>query len=372
MSFNREVYSEAKRRFEMIPWVIRPMSRADDAVYNELQNVSPETGLVSIQATYRSNISPYEMLTRKQGQQVFVAEVPPGMENAGKVVGLAACDPRLVWFEGQATQAMHNHGLVVLPEYRHKGVATALVQKRIEWARKTYGPDVLIFAEIQQDDMAAFKNAAKWASDFTQPSESGFLPTRKTPPPNHKGYQIREAEEADYPAIIEGLNRFNHDVDFTRVVDYDRLHRNLSAIEGYIFRHRYVVLEHGEIVGGAVLSEPDPSVTTRMVKAPLLNRTIAQLSGMIHTNGEIRGGEMDGIWFKQGCADATHYLVYSLLHQARQGLHAAEALNFTITNPKVWEAVRVSHWQPHTILCVAYLKPASHTSPEPVMAEQYA
>src|SRR5262249_38319708 len=141
---------------------------------------------------------------------------------------------------------------------------------------------------------------------FTQPRESGFLPARKTEPHNPHGYVLREAQEQDYDEIVRNINEFNHDVDFTRVVDKDRLHRNLTAMRGYIFRHRFVVLANNQIVGGAVLSEHDPSIETRMVRAPILNRTFAQLTGMIHTNGEIKGGEVDGIWFKPEHQDASH------------------------------------------------------------------
>ncbi len=365
MSFSRATIEAHRNSYERIQWVTRHMRQEDDAAYNELLQVSPEKGMISIQTVYKTDQSPYEVLTRRQGQQVFVAEVPEGMEGAGKVIGSGACDPRNVWFEGKPTQAVHLHSLLVHPQYRHKGIATSLVQARISWAREQFGENVLIFAELQQDDMASFKSAAKWATDFTQPRESGFLPTRGAEPHNHDGYVAREAEEADYPDIVEGLNNFNRDVDFTRVVDVDRLHRNLSAIRGTIFRHRYVVLDKGEIVGGAVLSEHDPTVVTRMIKAPVMNRVIAQLSGMIHTDSEIKGGEMDGIWFKPGYADATHYLVQHLLHKARSSKEPTEALNFTISNPKVWEAVQVSHWQPHTILCVAYMRPPT---PQPTEA----
>lgn len=357
MSFSRATIEAHRNSFQRIQWVVRHMRKEDDAAYNELLQTSPEHGLISIQTVYKDDQSPFEVLTRRQGQQVFVAEVPSNMDDAGKVIGSGACDPRMVWFEGKPTQAVHLHSLLVHPTYRHKGIATELAHARIEWAQQTYGPSVLVFAELQQDDMAAFKNAAKWATDFTQPRESGFLPTRSTEPPNPDGYVVREALEADYPAIVEGLNNFNHDVDFTRVVDADRLHRNLSSIRGTIFRHRYVVLKGDEIVGSAVLSEHDPTVVTRMIKAPVMNRVIAQLSGMIHTDREIRGGEMDGIWFKPGCADATHYLLQHLLHKAKSSKEPTEALNFTISNPKVWETVQVSHWQPHTVLCVAYKRP---------------
>ena len=43
------------------------------------------------------------------------------------------------------------------------------------------------------------------------------------------------------------------------------------------------------------------------------------------------------------------------MHAAHESKEPTEALNFTVYNPKAWEAVQVSHWQPHTIQCVAYL-----------------
>ncbi len=355
MSFKRATI-EAPKVVPHIPWITRHMTKEDDAAYKELLHDSPELGMISIEISYNANQSPFEILTRRQGQQVFVAEVPPGMDDAGKVIGSGACDPRLIWFEGQKIKAVHLHSLLVHPTYRHRGIATTLVQARIDWAREQYGENVMIFAELQQDSMAAFKNAAKWATDFTQPRETGFLLARSTEPSNSGHWTVREAREADYDAIIKGLNDFNHDVDFTRVADYGRLHRNLEPIAGRTFRHRYVVLQGDEIVGGAVLSEHDPTLVTRVIKAPALNITIAKLSGMIHSEGEIRGGEVDGIWFKHGHADATHYLVQHLLHAAKS--ETTDALNFTIINPKAWEAVQLSRWQPHTIQCVAYMRPA--------------
>lgn len=166
---------------------------------------------------------------------------------------------------------------------------------------------------------------------------------------------MREAADADYSTIVAGLNKSNEDVNFTRYVTLDRLHRNLEPIHGQVFRHRFVVLKDDEIVGGAVLSAHDPSVETRLIKAPFINKLIARASGMIHSDNVIEGGEVDGIWFKPGYADTAHYLIDHLRYRAHT---ETTALNFTVVNPKTWEALQVSHWQPHTILSVAYLRPA--------------
>jgi GNAT superfamily N-acetyltransferase len=342
---------------ERYDWQPRPMEKKDDADYKELLVSEPNEGWINIEVKLRADQSPYELLTQRRVQQVYVVEVPPGFPDAGKVVGVGAADPRNIWFDGQPVKAAHMHNLLVHPEWRHKGVATALIQARINWARETISPNVTIFAELDQNDKAAFNAAAKWATDFTQPRESGFLLAREKAPENPDGYVVHEAREEDYPAIVAGLNTFNHDVDFTRVVDSDRLHRNLAPINGRVFRHRYVVEHKGEIVGGAVLTETDPSVESHVISGRPFNVLVARLTGMIDKGGEVHYGEVDGIWFKPGAEDAAHYLIQTLLHEAKLNKNTTDALNFTVINPKVWEAVQLPRWQPHSIRCVAYLRP---------------
>jgi GNAT superfamily N-acetyltransferase len=324
------------------------MEPRDSAAYRELMASSPEEGMITIQVVFKED--PYEMLMQRRiGQIVFVAETPDG-----KVVGSGAADARPIWFERKPVQAVHLHSLLVHPDFRRHGVATALVQRRVQWAREQYGDGVLIFAEIQQNNVASFNNAAKWATGFGQPRESGFLRVLHNGPRRMSGVEVREATEEDYPEIVEGLRNFNRDIDFTRYVTADRLHRNLEPIHGQVFRHRFVVTNGKEIVGGAVLSTHDPSVETRMIRAPFFNRMVARLSGMIYTDGVINGGEIDGIWFKPGHIDEAHYLIRNLRWRASTD---TQAITITVSNPKVWEAAQISHWQPHTVLSVAYLRP---------------
>jgi GNAT superfamily N-acetyltransferase len=347
---NAHIKEPAKTGANWINYNLRPMEPRDATAYSELMANSPEQGLITIQVIYK--IDSYEMLMkRRMGQIVVVAETPEG-----KVVGAAAADWRPIWFNQQAVESVHLHSLFVHPQYRQHGVATALSRWRIQWAREHYGDDVLIFAEIQQDNVASFKNASKWANGFGQPRESGFLRVYSRPPKERPGVTVREAGEADYPAIASGLNGFNHDVDFTRYVTVDRLHRNLEPIHGQVFRHRFVAVRDEQVIGGAVLSSHDPSMETRLIKAPWINKVIARTSGMIHSDNVIQGGAVDGIWFKNGHEDDVHYLVESLRYRAYP---ETTALNFTVTNPKAWEALQLSHWQPHTILSVAYLRPAN-------------
>src|SRR5260370_5855651 len=97
------------------------------------------------------------------------------------------------------------------------------------------------------------------------------------------GLTVREAVEEDYSAIVERLNDYNHDVNFTRYITSDRLHRNLEPIHGQVFRHRFVAVRDGKVVGGAVLSHHDPSVETRIIRAPMINPLEARIARMSHT-----------------------------------------------------------------------------------------
>src|SRR5947209_2345897 len=117
----------------LINYRLRPMEPRDSAAYKTLMATSPETGLITIQVIFKED--PYEMLMQRRiGQIVVVAEAPDGT-----VVGSGAADARPIWFEKQAVQAVHLHSLLVHPNWRQRGVATALVQWRINWAREHYG-----------------------------------------------------------------------------------------------------------------------------------------------------------------------------------------------------------------------------------------
>jgi ribosomal protein S18 acetylase RimI-like enzyme len=332
---------------------LRPMESRDSDAYNELLALSPSGSMIAIQTVFKAD--PYEVLMQRQVEQVVVV----AETSEGKVVGSAIADARPIWFEGQPVQSVHLFAIQVHPDYRGRGIGTSLTKWRIAWARQHYGEDVLIFAEVDLDNLATFRNASKWATAFAQQRESGFMRVLSQPPKPIDGLTVRDATEEDYPQIVNELNRFNQDINFTRYVTVDRLRRNMEPLYGKVFRHRFVVMENGEMVGGAVLTDPDPALETRFIQASQLTKWFARLSGMIHANGVIHGGEIDGIWYKLGHAYAPHYLIDTLLYRAAETTHA---LIVKVANPKAWKALSITHWQPYMIQSVAYIRP-NHLEP---------
>src|SRR5436305_12204867 len=123
------ILAEARPVLNRIDYNLRPMEPRDSEAYRQLMASSPETGLITIQVIFKED--PYEMLMQRRiGQIVVVAEAPDGT-----VVGSGAADARPIWFEKQAIQAVHLHSLLVHPNLRQRGVATSLVQCRMNWAR---------------------------------------------------------------------------------------------------------------------------------------------------------------------------------------------------------------------------------------------
>src|SRR6266496_2143529 len=121
---------DAPVREDWVNYHLREMEPKDGQAYRELMELSPESGMITIKVLFKED--PYEMLMRRRiGEVVVVAETPEG-----RVVGSGAADARPIWFEKQAVQAVHMHSLMVHPEFRQKGVATALVKWRIDWARQ--------------------------------------------------------------------------------------------------------------------------------------------------------------------------------------------------------------------------------------------
>ena len=107
------------------------VSRAEESDIKELVEVYLKgyKGLEEYSYTHPDDVQAYlNWLFRRDAAGIWVAE-----EN-GRIVGFVASDGN--WFskrEGKVVGAIHE--LIVLPEYRNKGIGKALVEKALEYFR---------------------------------------------------------------------------------------------------------------------------------------------------------------------------------------------------------------------------------------------
>lgn len=112
-------------------------------------------------ASGRSRWSP-NLLEVKQGRQVLVAEVE------GKVVGVA----KTHFHEESAGDVPGGHflgGIVVAPEYRRRGVATALTKNRLDWIWSVAGTAYYFanehnIASIRMHESLGFRELGRFAN----------------------------------------------------------------------------------------------------------------------------------------------------------------------------------------------------------------
>jgi ribosomal protein S18 acetylase RimI-like enzyme len=108
------------------------VERATTEDIEELANIYLEgyAGLEEYSYTHREDVLAYlNWLFRRDVAGVFVAEVD------GKKVGFVAADGN--WFskrEGKVVGAIHE--LVVLPEYRNRGIGKKLLEKALEYFKE--------------------------------------------------------------------------------------------------------------------------------------------------------------------------------------------------------------------------------------------
>lgn len=320
-----------------INYRVRPIEPRDSAAYAQLVATNTTDRPIRFQERLKADLRP--QIAARPTSQIVVAETPDG-----QVVGSGTCDIGPIWFEGQPIVAAHLHSMLVHPAFRQRGVATAITQWRISWARRHYGVGLLIYAEIPQDSIASFRNALKWATDFGQPRDSGFVSTVRQAPLLPANLIVREAMKADYPAIVGGLNQFNKSVNFTRfVAETDPMEGNANQM---------VIEEDGQIVAGAVMSVPgtEPSAPS----PSFLKTVLAYLMGIEASYNKSRSARVERFWFQPDKSTAA----YQLIEYLRYWAHAqVRTLYMTVSNPKAWSALRAFHWQMDSSYSVAYFRP---------------
>jgi GNAT superfamily N-acetyltransferase len=290
-----------------LPITLRPFGPQDGPAYEEVNLASPDTG--SIGTSQRFTIDPYQALVSMQRRVVGVVAETPG--HAG-IIGCGLLRPGRCQWEGRVLPSALLNTLVVHPDYRRKGVASALAGWRLEQARQMHGEDSLVYAIIQQSNTGSERTAGKWASQFLPDRlATVLLQVRKAPPPKARSLIVRPAERGELAALAEGMNHFYSEYNLYPPESGESLSGWLDDTPfDTPFRHfRLITDRAGSMLGGIAISENYRLRTTIITRLPPLLRFFNRLFKLIPPNGEVREAGLSRFWHVPGGEAAARHLL---------------------------------------------------------------
>jgi hypothetical protein len=194
--------------------------------------------------------------------------------------------------------------LMVHPDYRRRGVATALTEWRLERA----GPDAVVAAAIQYGNEGSIANAKKWATQiFGKLVLTGFRASGRPP---RAGLELREPrDDADWDEAAAGLARFedgwNLRIPETGASLRERAERTLG---GERFQRYFVAVEDGRTVGGYQLQDGGRLASLVFEHVPITIRALNVLLRVIPPDRELRSNGLSRVWFAPGRDDVAQAL----------------------------------------------------------------
>jgi GNAT superfamily N-acetyltransferase len=259
-----------------------------------LADASADTGRIAVKPRYLRN--PVEALAEVSPELEWVVA-----ESDGKLIGGGQVIHGRTIVEGEEHPSAVLSSLMVHPEHRRRGVATALTEWRLERA----GPDAVVCAAIQSGNDGSVANARKWATQiFGKLVIAGF---RASDGPAGTKLEIREPrDETEWDAAAAGIELFERDWNLrspeTGASLRERAERTLS---GERFQHYFVVVDGGEIAGGYELQEGGQLSSLVFERVPFTLRALNLVLRVIPRDRELRSTGLSRVWFAPGRDDVA-------------------------------------------------------------------
>jgi hypothetical protein len=193
---------------------------------------------------------------------------------------------------------------MVHPDFRRRGIATALTEWRLERA----GPDAVVVAAIQNGNAGSFANARKWA---TQIFGTVLLPAFKvarSPPP--AGLELREPQDdGEWEQVAAGLAKFEHGWNLRTPETGGAIRVRLARSPLPEPVQRQVVAVDGDrVVGGCELHDSSRLETLVLERVPLMLRAVNVLARVLPSDGVLRTVGVSRLWHLPGRPDIGHAL----------------------------------------------------------------
>ncbi|HXI16456.1 MAG TPA: GNAT family N-acetyltransferase [Chloroflexota bacterium] len=248
----------------MIPadrgWVIRAEEAEDRESLLALERESPEQGALGVRLDL--HFSHAELARRFPAVEGYVAVPAGGACARASVAGVVFCSLAPTQWRGAVVPAAYLFSLRVHPEWRRRGVASALIEHA--WSRAVASGAALAWALVAGGNKASLPTFVR--AGFTSLGDGRLrlvLPSLAVPPlprrpgghypPGTGAWHMRRAEQRDLPALALALNDTHARHNLWRPCNAGELAAQL-AVPGHGPAHVLLALNGDDIAAaGAVL-----------------------------------------------------------------------------------------------------------------------
>jgi N-acetylglutamate synthase-like GNAT family acetyltransferase len=282
--------------------IVREAAPADEPALQALAAASPDGGSVAFRR--ERQVPAGQIPSAHEVSEHLVAEID------GVIAGAAALNVGTCRFEGEDARYAVMDALKVHPDYRRRGIAGRLTDRRLERARQLGGDEVVIVAYIQVGNTASLANARRWATQVGGRLVVAPVPMRRRPPRAVAGLTVRPAAEAELDQIAAALGSHYADHDFARHWDAPRLAEWLATSPfPDPVNHYLVVTDHsGRLLAGLGLHEEGRLTSVVVSYLPLQLRAANTLLRIVPPDRRMRNLVADKAWFAPGQLAAARYL----------------------------------------------------------------
>ncbi|THE65579.1 GNAT family N-acetyltransferase [Salinadaptatus halalkaliphilus] len=280
---------------------LRTATPADGEAIGTLFTNSPDEGAVSFAP--RFEYDPYEVYAGLRPETTgFVAET-----DDGRLVGVGFVSNTKARFDGEVRPSALLNALAVHPDFRNRGLAKRIVERRIAHAREQLGEDCVVFANIQHGNDPSEAVAAWWADSLA--AEFVMYPAPPIPAAPSTDVDVHDASAEERVAAVDRSNNFYAETDVYRPYTVDGLTSRLadSPIDEPL--HRYVVATvDDEVVAGVFASEMHNVMSLVVDSLPPELEDADALPPAIPESKELRMTMLSDYWYAPGHEAAARAL----------------------------------------------------------------
>jgi GNAT superfamily N-acetyltransferase len=282
--------------------IVREAGPEDEAGLAALAAASPDGGAVAFR---REEHVPAGQVPRDhETNECLVAEVDGGIAGSARL-GLGTCR-----FEGADTRYALLDALKVHPDFRRRGIAAQLADRRLRRATELAGDDVIAVAYIQAGNAASVGNARRWATQVGGRLVVAPVPMRQRPPRPRSGLTVRPAADTELDEIAAAIDARSASHDFARLWDATRLADWLvvSPFPDPVNHYRVVSDRSGRLLAGFGIHEEGRLMSMVIDHLPLPLRAANAVLHVVPRDRRMRNLIIDKAWFAPGQLDAARYL----------------------------------------------------------------